>query len=116
MYDTVARMRFKPGMAQGFFKMMEQSGQQRRIPGSIAYYAYRMDKDPNEYYLVVIFESKEAYVANSPEQNEDFMQLMELLESEQEWHDGEIVAQGLDAARITTAVLYEMISFWLITG
>jgi quinol monooxygenase YgiN len=96
MYGTVARMRFKLGMAQRFFELMQQSGQQRQIPGSITYYAYQMDKDPNEYYLAVIFESKEAYVANanSPEQNQDFRQMMEFLESEPEWHDGEIVAQG----------------------
>jgi hypothetical protein len=63
---------------------------------SIVFYIYQMDKDPNEFYMAVIFESREAYVANanSPEQNQEFMQLMEFLESEPEWHDGEIVWQG----------------------
>ncbi len=96
MYGTVARMKFKPGKSQQFAEMMEQQrDQQRAIPGSIASYVYQMDKDPNEFYLAVVFESKEAYVANanSPEQNQDFLRLMEYLESEPEWHDGEIVAQ-----------------------
>jgi hypothetical protein len=55
-----------------------------------------MDQDPNEVYLVAMFESKAAYVANanSPEQHQDFLQLMDYLESEPEWHDGEIVWQG----------------------
>jgi quinol monooxygenase YgiN len=96
MYGTVARMKFKPSMAQHFMQMMEQESQQRSIPGSVGVYVYQMDKDPNEFYMAVIFESKEAYVANanSPEQHQDFLQMMEYLASEPEWHDGEIVWQG----------------------
>ncbi len=96
MYGTVARMKFKPGRAQQFRQVAEQQRERRgSIPGAIASYVYQMDKDPDEFYLVVIFESKEAYFANanSPEQNQNFLQLMEFLESEPEWHDGEIVAQ-----------------------
>ena len=66
------------------------------IPGMVANYAYRMDADPQEYYLAVIFESKEAYHTNaqSPEQHQRFEQMMQLLEGEPEWHDGEIVDAG----------------------
>jgi quinol monooxygenase YgiN len=97
MYGTVARMKFKPGMAQQFMQMRLQQGDQRRAAaGSVGVYVYQMDQDPNEVYLVVMFESKAAYVANanSPEQHQDFLQLMDYLESEPEWHDGEIVWQG----------------------
>jgi quinol monooxygenase YgiN len=94
MYGTVARMKVKPGMAQ---KLMELMGNPARTtPGEVGYYVYQMDNDPNEYYLAVIFESKEAYVANanSPEQHQEYLQYMQFLEREPEWHDGEIVAHG----------------------
>jgi len=97
MYGTVARMKFKPGMAQKFTEMIEQQEDQGRTrPGSVGIYVYQMDKDPNEFYMTVIFENKEAYVANanSPEQHEQYLQYMQFLESEPEWHDGEIVWQG----------------------
>ena len=40
-----------------------------QIPGFIAPYGYCMDADSNDYYLAVVFESREAYIANaeSPE-------------------------------------------------
>jgi len=67
-----------------------ESGQ---VPGFVASYSYRMDADSNEYYLAVVFESKEAYWANAqnPEQDARYRQWLPLLEREPEWHDGEIV-------------------------
>jgi quinol monooxygenase YgiN len=52
-----------------------------------------MDANPNELYLVAVFESKEAYEsnANSPEQDARFREMMEMLAAEPEWHDGEII-------------------------
>ncbi len=93
MYGTVARLRLKPGMEQ---RMQALSDEQTAaaMAGFVGNYVYRMDNDPNEFYLVVVFDSKESYVANaqSPEQNERFQQMMELMAAEPEWHDGEIVA------------------------
>jgi heme-degrading monooxygenase HmoA len=91
MYGTIARLRGKPGAFEQLQAMNE--GEQPDVPGIITQYVYRMDADPNEYYLVVVFESKEAYVANaqSPEQNERFQSMVALLEEPPEWHDGEIV-------------------------
>jgi quinol monooxygenase YgiN len=67
--------------------------QARQVPGFVAEYIYRMDTDPNEVYMSVVFESKEAYHANanSPEMNEQFQRLMQLFDGEPEWHDGEII-------------------------
>jgi quinol monooxygenase YgiN len=67
-----------------------------QIAGHVASYVYRMDSDPNEFYLAVIFTSKETYQANadSPEQGARFQQLMQMLESEPEWHDGEIMSMS----------------------
>jgi hypothetical protein len=43
--------------------------------------------------MAVVFENKESYFANanSPEQHQRFLQMMSVLESEPEWHDGNVV-------------------------
>ncbi len=92
MYGTVARFRVKPGMEGQIieqFRVFEAA----KVPGVVAVYGYRMDTNPNEYYVSVVFASKEAYVANaqSPEQDARYRQMLTLLESEPEWHDGEII-------------------------
>ena len=92
MYGTVARLRVKPGAEK---QLMEMSRDESSldIPGFISQYVYRMDQDPNEYYLVVLFEDRQTYVANadSPEQNARYLEFRALLEADPEWHDGEIV-------------------------
>ena len=96
MYGTVARMRLKAG-AEAALRAMTAGYRENPVPGQVATYAYRMDADPQEYYLAVVFASKEAYRANaqSPEQHARFEQMLALLEGEPEWHDGEIIdAQG----------------------
>ena len=91
MYGTVAHMRAKPGMEKQLLEQLRVF-EAARVPGTVAVYCYRMDSDPNEYYLAVVFASKEAYLANarSPEQDGRYRQLLALLEKEPAWHDGEI--------------------------
>lgn len=52
-----------------------------------------MEANPNEFYLVAVFESRAAYQTNaaSPEQHQRFLELRALLTADPEWHDGEIV-------------------------
>jgi len=92
MYGTVARMRVKAGMMDAMREMSESYGT-NQPPGFVSQYVYQMDKDANEVYVVVMFESREAYMANadSPEQNERYMQMREMLDGDPEWHDGEII-------------------------
>jgi quinol monooxygenase YgiN len=92
MYGTIARFRVKPGMEAQLMKLSQEMGAVQ-IPGARATYVYRLDNDPSEYYLAVIFDSKEAYHANaaSPEQDARYRQLRQLLQGDPEWHDGEIV-------------------------
>lgn len=92
MYGTIARMRTKAGAEQEFIRIAQEV-ESVPIPGVVAVYVYQMDADSREYYMVVLFESKESYVANanSPEQHQRFLQLMTALESEPEWHDGTVV-------------------------
>ena len=97
MYGTVAHFPIKPGIEGQFRQLIEgqmhafEAGQ---VPGFVATYTYRSDADSNDYYLAVVFESREAYWANaqSPEQDARYRQWLPLLTSEPEWHDGEIVA------------------------
>jgi quinol monooxygenase YgiN len=88
MYGTIARMKTKPG-AMELLKKLEM----RRPKGFLGSYVYQMDADPNELWMVVMFESKQAYMENadSPEQNEEYLQLRELLVEDPVWNDGEVV-------------------------
>ncbi len=92
MYGTVARMRVKPGMQKQWQELMREQ-MARNIPGHETSYVYRMDADPNAYILAVVFESREAYVANanSPEQDASYRRLLDVLEGPPEWNDGTIV-------------------------
>jgi quinol monooxygenase YgiN len=91
MYGTIARIRVKPG---GEAKLRQMSQEYAAdIPGFVFQIVYRSDADPNENWLVVGFESKEAYHKNaqSPEQAKRYEQYLTLLEGPPEWHDGEII-------------------------
>ncbi len=92
MYGTVARLRVKPGMQAKLEQDMAQY-EQVKVPGFVSTMVYRMDRDPNEIYLVVAFEDKKSYHANAgdPKQDERYKAMRELLEADPEWHDGEIV-------------------------
>jgi len=90
MCGTIARVKIDPA------KVEELKTLGRRIgvaPGQIARYVYQMDANPGELFLVVVFESREAYWANaqSPEQNLRFQEMRALMLADPDWHDGEIV-------------------------
>jgi heme-degrading monooxygenase HmoA len=85
-------MRVKAGMEAKLDEEL-RAFEQAQVPGSRAVYIYRMDADPSAYYMAVVFDSREAYVANanSPEQDQRYQRLRALLAAEPEWHDGEII-------------------------
>jgi quinol monooxygenase YgiN len=91
MYGTIARLRIKPGM-EAELEALSRT-QVPEIPGFVFQHVYRMDRDPQELYLVVGFTDQEAYRRNaeSPAQEERYAQYSALLEQAPEWHDGEIV-------------------------
>lgn len=91
MYGTVARMQLKPGAAEQM-QQLHQEFAAAQVPGFVATYVYRTDADPDVQFIVVVFESKDAYWANarSPEQDARYQKLRALLTSDPEWHDGEI--------------------------
>jgi len=91
MYGTVARMRAKPGALEQWKKWADDY---KAPPGGVAMYFYQMDADPDEFYVTVLFESKEAYLANakSPEQDRAYREMLQSLDAAPEWHDGQVVA------------------------
>ena len=70
-----------------------QFGEQEPPPGSVALLVFQMDADPNEFIVVAVAESEEAYRASaeSPEQHERFLEMMRYLAAEPEWNDGQVV-------------------------
>jgi hypothetical protein len=92
MFGTVARFRIKPGMESKLDEVMKVY-EGDRPPGAIDSWVYRTDEDPRTYYLAVLFENRESYVKNaeSPEQDKRYRVLRDLLESDPEWHDGEVI-------------------------
>ncbi len=92
MYGTVARMRVKVGAEEELLRLNDEYAQ--AIPGLVSEVVYRADSDSREYWLAVVFESKESYWKNaeSAEQNARYERLRALLEADPEWHDGETVS------------------------
>lgn len=98
MYGTIAKFRIKAGKEQALRELSQNDVE--KIPGIVFENVFRMDDDPQNLYIVVGFESKEAYRKNaeSPEQHQRYLKYLELLEEEPEWHDGEVIASNVYAA------------------
>lgn len=92
MYGTIGHFRVKADMREQLLEALRQVGA-LNLPGSVAVFCYRTDVSAQDYYIAVVFNSKEAYFAHAghPEVVAIDNRLMELLESEPEWHDGEVV-------------------------
>jgi quinol monooxygenase YgiN len=95
MYGTIARIHVKPGQAATFLRMNRDMA--TNVPGLVFEYAYQSDAEPDVYWLVVGFESQQAYAdnANAPEQHARYLQLRELLAADPEWHDGAIYSSAV---------------------
>jgi len=93
MYGSVYKIRPKAGKEQDIVRMMEEWDRERRpnVKGALGGCMYKLDN--GGLMGVAIFESKDDYRANaeSPEQNAFYRRWRELMESDPEWNDGEIV-------------------------
>lgn len=91
MYGTIAKVKVNPSKIAELQAVGDSLG---KPAGQVARYIFQADANPGEVWLVGVFESREAYWANanSPEQHERFMQIRALVESDPEWHDGEIIS------------------------
>ena len=97
MYGTIYRFELKPGKEQELQGVMElesaeqDEGRRLRTAGMIACYVYKLDY--GDYMGAVVWDTKDRYQANAndPAQDRWYRQFRELLESDPEWNDGEIV-------------------------
>ena len=100
MYGTIARFRIKAGMKDEFVKTMDSFGD-AVIAGWVADYYFQMENDPDEFYLVAIFQDKQTYQANadSADQHERYLVFRSFLVDEPQWHDGLILSATGPGAR-----------------
>ncbi len=93
MYGSVARWQIKEGKEREMEQLADEL-MQVKLPGMRSVLVYRADTNPREYWVASCWDSKDAYTTNSntPEQDQRFRQLRDLMDAEPEWHDGEIVA------------------------
>lgn len=93
MYGTVARLKLLPGRTTAMNELAREL-QREPISGHLATFVYRAEEDPDECWLAVLFESRDAYVANadSPEQDQRYRRMRDLLAADPEWHDGEVLS------------------------
>ena len=91
MYGTIFNLRVKDGHERDVLETMDERTPD--IEGAVAWFLMRPDDKNADLVGVVVFESKDAYVANanSPEQHEEFTKWMEHLEAEPNWTDGEYI-------------------------
>ena len=93
MYGTIFKLSVKPGHEQDLLEVMDGNTPK----GMVAWFLMRPDEDDVDFIGVAVFENKEAHIANasSPEQNKTFVKLMEHLDSEPTWTDGEYIASEI---------------------
>jgi heme-degrading monooxygenase HmoA len=93
MYGTVAKMRIKPGAEAKLIELTRSEDMTASMPGYISTTVYKLDSDPNDFIMVVLFEDKESYTKNadSPEQDARYREFVQYLEGAPQWQDGEVV-------------------------
>jgi quinol monooxygenase YgiN len=95
MYGSVFRLRPRPDQEQAMLALMERWRRERRpkVEGFVTAQVYRSERHLGEFLNTVVFTSREAYLknANDPEQDAWYQQLRPLLEADPEWEDGEVV-------------------------
>jgi quinol monooxygenase YgiN len=93
MYGTVARMKVTPGKMDEFIAFSKEFAAQDRPKGYLGEHIFRLDSDPNQVMMVVLFEDKASYHANAndPEMDKQYQRYRAMLEADPEWNDGEII-------------------------
>ena len=101
MYGTVAKMRLRPG-AEALFRAQFDALLHEQLRGWMSTTFFQSDADPLNLWMVVVFNSPEAYRANAERPNMDaiYRRIRACLESDPEWSDGSVMAgYGLGTPR-----------------
>jgi quinol monooxygenase YgiN len=91
MYGTCARFVVKPENRAKLEDVVTKQMQGTQIPGFVTSYVLS-ENDSDNQWLFVVFDDRGSYMANAddPAQDERYNEMRVLLESDPEWHDGEI--------------------------
>jgi len=92
MYGTIFNLNVKTDHKEKLIELMKN--QARNPEGMLAWFLMHPDDDDEDLIGVAVFENKDAHLANAtnPDQHEYFVAIMEHLNSEPTWTDGEYVA------------------------
>jgi hypothetical protein len=90
MYGTVAKIKVKPENREKLREVMNRQ-QIADVPGYVTDYVL-WENDSDTGWLLAVFADRESYEKNAddPAQHERYLQYMELMDAEPEWHDGTI--------------------------
>ena len=93
MYGSIFNLTIKPGHENELLKTLNLDD---KPDGMVAWFVMNPD-DKKEWTGLAVFENKEAYVknANSPDQHQSFLEMMEHLAKEPSWTDGTYVIGDL---------------------
>ena len=96
MFGTIARYRLKPGHVDQFMKEMG-SFETNPPKGWVYHTVFQSTKDTNEVWMSVVFESEEAYRKNadSPDMAREYKDMLQHLQGEPEWHDGNVIHEAM---------------------
>jgi quinol monooxygenase YgiN len=91
MYGTVARAKVKPENREKMREVFDKQLSRRPIPGYVTSYVL-YENDGDDMWLFAVFEDRASYDKNAddPQQDADYQEYRALMETEPEWHDGEI--------------------------
>lgn len=91
MYGTIFNLSVKPGHEEALQSALNEQTNEKP-DGMVAWFVMKPDNEKH-WIGVAVFESKEAHIANSerPEQHQAFLKMMDHLESEPTWTDGNYI-------------------------
>jgi hypothetical protein len=92
-FGSVFKMKPKAGKKQALIDLFKNGRQPGDMKGFLMAHVFDAG---NEVWGVAVFANEKAYRdnANDPAQDKEYRQMRELLESDPEWHDGEVESIG----------------------
>jgi quinol monooxygenase YgiN len=98
MYGTVARTTVKPENREELRTLFERQLSDRKIPGYVTSYVL-YENDGEGAWMFAVFQDRATYDKNAddPAMDEQYREYRALMDTEPEWHDGEIVESPASA-------------------
>ena len=89
MYGSIFSLKPKQGMREDLINSLKDNS----TPEGMIYWYVMNPDDGGDLIGIAIFKSKEAYKLNAerPETHQNFIKMMEFLDEEPSWNDGEFV-------------------------